>query len=131
MDENNLKADMSDALTFGELKSFITADNDELVRMKDIPNHGNLKEVKEHGILNIIMTAYNCRMKPNLLEGRQPHTAKNLVIFADDVDNECGTNRVDISTVRLRDDDQVFPSELLGYHMWRVNAVRLFNENKQ
>ena len=114
-----------------ELKSFIVAHDDELMRMKDIPNKGNVKEAKEYGVMNAIMMAYNCRMKPNLLDGKQPHTDEDLARFADDDEDEPNTNEVNISTVRLGEVDKVLPLDLLGCHMWRVNAVRLFNLDKR
>ena len=59
-DENTTEACtlyMFGSLRFPELKSFIVAHNDALMRMKDIPNKGNVNEAKEHGVMNAITMA--------------------------------------------------------------------------
>ena len=133
-DECNLEVctlNMFGGLKVPELKSIIIAHDDELMRMKDIPNKGNVKEAKEHGVMNTIMVAYNWEMKPNLLDGKQPHTAEDLARFADDDEDEPDTNEVNVSTVRLGEVDKVLPSDLLGCHMWRANSVKSFNFDRK
>ena len=121
------------ALTKPELKAFLVAHDNELMRMKDILNKGNVKEAKYHGMVNTIMMAYNCRMKPNLVEGKrkQPSVAKDLARFADDYEDEPDTNNITVSTIRLGEVDRIQPSELLGCSMWRANTVRLFKLNER
>ena len=99
--------------------------------MKDIPNKGNVHEAKDHGVVNAIIMVYNCRLKPNLVERKQPHTAEDLARFADDYEDEPDTNNITLSTIRLGEVDWIQPSELLGYGMWRANAVRLFKLNER
>ncbi len=133
-DENHLECcslDTFDALKLADLTAFIIAHDDTLKRKKDIPNRGNLKEAKEHGVNNAILMAYNCRMKPNLLEGKQPHTAEDLARFADEDDDERESSELNVTTVQIGEEEQVLPSELLSCNMWRANAVRLFNLDKR
>ena len=99
--------------------------------MKDIPNKGNVNEAKDHGVVNAIIMAYNCRLKPNLVERKQPNTAEDLARFVDDYEGEPDTNNITVSTIRLGEVDRIQPSELLGCSMWRTNAVRLFKLNER
>jgi len=94
--------------------------------MKDIPNKGNVHEAKDHGVVNAIIMVYNCRLKPNLVERKQPHIAEDLARFADDYKDEPDINNITVFTIRLGEVDQIQPLELLGCSMWRANAVRLF-----
>ena len=129
-DENHLECctlDTFDTLKLAELTAFIVAHDDTLKRKKDIPKRGNLKEAKELGVKNAILMAYNCRMKPNLLEGKQPHSAEDLARFADGDDDDEARTALHMTTVRLAEEQQILPSELLSNDMWRANAVRLFN----
>ena len=69
---DNLEAyplDTFDALKAPELKLFIIAHKGELTKLSDIPNRGHVEEVKrDPPVQNRILMAYNCRLKPNLLE---------------------------------------------------------------
>ena len=108
------------------LKAFIVAHDDKLMRMKGIPNKGNVKEAVKQGVHNAISMAHKCRMKPNLLEGKYPHSEEDLAKFADggnDDEDECEVN---MTTVRLGESYQVKPSELLGCPVWMATTVRLF-----
>jgi len=121
--------DTFDVLLLPELKSFIIAHDDELKKIGDIPNRGNLEEAKrDPPIRNAILMAYNCRLKPNLLEGTMPHSTEELARLADD-DDELPSTEVNATTVRLGNevDDQILPSELLSSPLWRANVVKLFN----
>ena len=80
----------------------------------------------EHNAHNAIMMAYKCRMNPNLLEGKFPHSEEDLAKFNDGSDDNRDTIDAAVTTVRLGESDQVLPSELLGCPLWRANAVRLF-----
>ena len=105
------------------LKAFILAHDDQIKLVKDIPNKGNVKEVVEHGALNAILMAYKCKMKPNLLLGKLPHSAADI----DKVRGDGGTlEDLHVTTVRIGDPDHVKPSVLLGSNVWRASATRLF-----
>ena len=81
-----------------ELKAFIVAHDDELLRMKDIPNKGTVKEAMEHGVHNSIMVAYEYREKPNLLEGEHTHSAEDLAKFAEGDNDDKGSSDIAVST---------------------------------
>ena len=92
------------------LKAFILAHNHQIKLVKDIPNKGNVKEVVEHGAHNAISMVYKCRMKPNLLLGKLPHSAADL----DKARGDGGTlEDLHVTTVRIGDPDHVKPSVLL------------------
>ena len=136
-DERYLEActlDTFDVLKLPELKSFIIAHDDKLKKVGDIPNRGNLEEAKQDPpVHNAILMAYNCRLRPNLLDGiPMPHSAEELARLADD-DDELPSTEVHVTTVRLGDelDDRVLPSEILSDPLWRANVVKLFNLHKR
>ena len=70
-------------------------------------------------------------MRPNILEGKCPHSGEDLAKFSDKGDNEEDTSNVNVSTVQLGKSDQVTPSELLGCPLWRANTLRLFELHKK
>ena len=73
---NNLERCTLD--TFGtlkakELKAFIITHIDELTKLGDIPNRGNVEEANiDPPVQNSILMAYNCRLNPNLLKEKVP-----------------------------------------------------------
>lgn len=118
-------------LTVPLLKAFIVAHDDELVRLNDIPKKGTVKEAIENGEVNAISMAHKCRMKPNLLEGKPPHSDEDIAQFASGGDNDGDLTVLYVTTVRLGEPEQVLPSELLRCPLWRANIIRLFELQKR
>ena len=113
------------------LKAFIVAHDEKLMRIKDIPKKGTVKEAVENGVHNAIMMAYKCRMKSNLLENKFPHSEEDLVKFASGGDDDGDVTELNVTTVRLGETAHVMPSELLGCPLWRDNVIRLFELQKR
>ena len=71
-DESNLKVCLLEGfrvLRVLDLKAFIVAHEDELLRMKDISIKDTVKETMEHIVQNATMVAYIYREKPKLSGG--------------------------------------------------------------
>ena len=80
-DKNNLEhctLELMSSLLQAQLKSFILAHDNENQLVSKIPKKGTLDQARA-GELNSILVAYNCRMKNNLLEGKQPHSNNEIV----------------------------------------------------
>ena len=108
------------------------ARDDKVKFVKYIPNKGNVKEVREHGVHNAIFQAFECRMKPNLLVGSYPHTQADLNSVQADGDgpNREGSTR-NVTTVRVGGCVQVKPSKLLECPLWGAGATRLLELHKR
>ena len=120
-------------LTVPYLKAFIQAHDDQVKLVKDIPKKGNVKEVREHGVHNAISMAFKCRMKPNLVVGKFPHTEADLEKARGDegATNGQGFGELHVTTFRIGGCPQVKPSKLLGCPLWRASATRLFELHKR
>ena len=79
-DERNLEGcslEIMSTLLQTQLKLFIVAHDPDNQLISKIPKKGSLAEAKS-GTLNLILVAFNCRTKPNLLEGKQPHSVEEI-----------------------------------------------------
>ena len=113
------------------MKAFIDAHDDTLKKLNDVPNRGNVEKTKaDPPEMNSILMACNCRTKPNLLEGKSPHSDEELAKYTEDDEEESASTELVVSTVRLREHDNLLLSELLSSQTWRANVVRLFNLHK-
>ena len=82
--------------------------------MSKIPNHGNLKEAKDNDVENARMMVFKCRMKPSMLEGKEPHSPEDLARYLEDGgDTVSKVMEQEVSIVRLGDVDEFLPLELL------------------
>ena len=119
-----------DGLKKPELHAIILAHNPDIKKLADLPNRGNLAEaMADPPIENAILMAYNCRMNPNILVGKQPHSAEELAKLADDYDEESITDAILHTSVTLGEENLVQPSALLESSVWRATVVRLFKLN--
>jgi len=115
-----------DALKAPQLKAFVIAHNDELTRISDIPNRDKLGECKANPpLMNSILMAFNCQRKPNLLEGKQPHSAEELAVY-DNADKSIADD-FNVTVVRIGGDNSVLHGNLLSDPLWRSNVSRLLN----
>ena len=125
-DENNLEhctLELMISLLHVQLKAFILAHDSENQLVSKIPKKGTLDQARA-GELNSILVAYNCRMKNNLLEGKQPHSSDEIARCGDPE----GNDDLDFVLVKIGGDEpQILPSKLIRTPIWRTTASRLFN----
>jgi hypothetical protein len=113
------------------LKAVIVTHDDTPMKLKDISNKGSIKEAVENGVQTTIMIAYKSRMKPDLIDGNPPHSAKDIAKVANDGGGEDGDVEVNYTSVRLGKCDQVLLSDLVGCTLWMANIVQSCGLNKR
>ncbi len=108
-----------------DLKNFIRYHDDSIRYIKEIPKTKGTYEEASRGLRNRILVAFQCRNKPNNLDGELPH---NLDEEIDDSDDTIQLyDRVTVHTVdECNDNNSVSPSELLRNQSWIQSAVKLF-----
>jgi hypothetical protein len=72
-----------------------------------------VQEAVENGVLNAIIVANNCRMKPNLIDRKPPHNLEDIARVVNNSVCEDEDVKVNITYVRPEQCDQILPSKLL------------------
>ena len=125
--ENNIEnctLKIMSILRHPQLKLFILAHDEDNQLVSKIPKKGTLENARS-GERNSILVAYQCRMKKNLLEGKQPHSTEEIERCVDPVSEDAELN---FTLVKIGSGVQLLAaSKLLQSPMWRANAIRLFD----
>lgn len=101
--------EMFGELNRDELAAFILARDTTATSKSSLPNKGTVAEAKR-GFPNRILRAFECRDKPNFIEGALPHDLSSLD------DNEEDVSAFNAYVLTLGSDDDITPAELLGNH---------------
>ncbi len=120
--------EMFGTLTCPELDAFIMAHQDaekpQFTSKSKIPKKGSVAEASEETAFNKIRLAYDCRTKPNSIEGKYPYELSVL-----DVEEDVSPD-LDPTVVSLGKDNTVLPSDLLGKESWIKLVIELFDLEK-
>ncbi len=113
-------------LSNAQLEAFIFARDTNYRTKASLPAKGTLEEAKTNTDptkRKRIQVAFDCRLLPNFIEGKQPHDLSPVV-------NDEQVRSMNVQRIILNEDKTILPSTLLSHESWVKYAVDLLALDK-